>query len=330
MTTYEYEVPFPQIDFTVEMASDFEVEIAEREKLKAALAIIGPSGAGKTLGGLILAHGMMKAKYPDLEDDEVWLKVGLVDTEHERGKIYVNRSDLGVKKFRYINFTEPYSPARYDMAVKALKKAGAEVVVIDSISHAWEGSGGLLDMQQQAGGTFSAWNKIKPHIQSFIKTLTQSDIHVISTIRTKIDYVIETSELGKQQIKKVGLKAIQKDDLEYEFQIVFQTDIDHTTKTSKDNSGMFEGKAFKISTEMGENIYRWLEEGIDVKEQERIQLQGIIDRIQELRTMNEETEKYMAEIEKKANRKVSDFPLSFAEKALGLLENKITELGGTE
>jgi hypothetical protein len=315
-------------NYSYEMAEMFEVEVAEREKLKAAIAIIGPSGAGKTLGALKIAYGMMKAKYPDLSDDEVWLKVGVADTEHERAKLYVNRSDLGIGKFRYINFTEPYSPSRYDGAIKALKTKGAEVVVVDSISHAWEGSGGLLDMQQQAGGTFQAWNKIKPHIQAFIKTLTQSDIHVISTIRTKIDYVVEQSELGKTQIKKVGLKAIQKDDLEYEFQIVFQTDIEHTTRTSKDNSGMFDNKVFQINSDVGEKIYQWLEEGIDVREMERKQLEIIINRIQELRKFNEDTDAYIADIERKANRNVEDFPLAFAEKAIGLLEAKITELGG--
>jgi archaellum biogenesis ATPase FlaH len=128
-------------NYSYEMAEMFEVEVAEREKLKAAIAIIGPSGAGKTLGALKIAYGMMKAKYPDLSDDEVWLKVGVADTEHELAKLYVNRSDLGIGKFRYINFTEPYSPSRYDGAIKALKTKGAEVVVVDSISHAWEGSG---------------------------------------------------------------------------------------------------------------------------------------------------------------------------------------------
>jgi hypothetical protein len=79
---------------------------------------------------------------------------------------------------------------------------------------------------------------------------------------------------------------------------------------------------------VGEKIYQWLEEGIDVREMERKQLEIIINRIQELRKFNEDTDAYIADIERKANRNVEDFPLAFAEKAIGLLEAKITELGG--
>jgi hypothetical protein len=310
----------------------FQVEEAKREKLDAAIALIGPSGSGKTLSALFIAYGMMKTKHPDLEEAAIWKKIGLADTEHNRSKVYAHSERIGVPigGFRHIDFKAPYSPSRYKEAVKALKKAGVETVIIDSLSHAWEGEGGLLDMQQKYGGTFAAWNKVKPDIQDFIKTLTQSDLHVIGTMRTKQDYVIETSELGKQNIKKVGLKTIQKDDLEYEFQIVFAVDMDHNTRVSKDNSGIYDGKTFKIDPEVGKNIYEWLELGIDVKAQEREKIAENAKRIHAIVKLNKipELTKYLEELEAKANAPVEDFPITLSDRALLLVENKTIDLGG--
>lgn len=312
--------------------SEFTVEEAKREKLKAAIALIGPSGSGKTLSGLFIAYGMMKEKYPDIADSELWKKIGVVDTEHERSKIYANteRAGVHVGTFKHINFKPPFTPSRYDGTVKAMKNAGVEVVVIDSLSHAWEGEGGLLDMQQAAGGTFQAWNKIKPDIKGFIRTLTESDIHIIGTMRTKQDYVVETSELGKASIKKVGLKVIQKDDLEYEMQIALAIDMNHSATPSKDNSGIFEGRAAHITPEDGRKIFQWLELGVDVKAEERKQIADNAAKIRKIVSLNKspELDKFLAVLEKKANSAVEDFAIALSNKALLLIENKAVDLGG--
>lgn len=310
----------------------FKVETASREKLHGAIALVGPSGSGKTVSGLRIAHGIVKTKYPDKDDAFIWSKIGVADTEHKRSKIYADMTfdDFKIGKFKHINFEAPFSPSRYKGAVEALKKEGCEVILIDSISHAWEGMGGLLDMQQEAGGTFQAWKKIKPDIQDFIRTLTQSDVHIIATIRTKQDFAVETTELGKTQIKKVGLKPIQKDDLEYEFQIVFSVDMEHHATPSKDNSNMFDGKTFKITEEVGEKIYQWLEEGIDVKAIEKQQMVGMVAKIRGLQEVNknDELDKMIAELETKAKKKIEELPMALLERATQLVEFKIHEIGG--
>lgn len=308
----------------------FKVQKAKREKLKGSISILGASGSGKTLSALHIAYGIVKTKYPKLSEGDVWAKVGLLDTEHKRSLIYEGMEFNGVKigQFAHIDFKAPFSPARYDQAVKMLIAEGCEVVVCDSISHAWEGQGGILDMQQQAGGTFQAWNKIKPHIHGFIETLTQNDCHVITTMRTKQDYALETNELGKVNIRKLGLKPIMKDDLEYEFQIVFQIDENHFAKTTKDNSTLFEGKSFKIEHSVGEKIYQWLEEGIDVQAEQRKKREEAVKKIRKYQkdTKSEELDKYIAELESKANNSIEDFSLEFVEKALMLIENKVKQI----
>jgi hypothetical protein len=306
---------------------------AKREKLHSAIAIIGASGSGKTLSALFVAYGMMKEKYPDESEDFIWSKIGLADTEHKRALIYaeMEREGVNIGEFIHVDFDAPYSPARYKQAVKVLKEQGAEVIIIDSLSHAWEGEGGLLDMQQKAGGTFQAWNKIKPDIQDFIRTLTQSNIHVIGTMRTKIDYVMEQSELGKTNIKKVGLKPIMKDDLEYEFQIVFQVDEEHNAKATKDNSGLFETRPSKLNAEDGAKIFNWLEKGLDVQAEEREAKQRIAASVRELQkeANSDELNAYIEELEGKANRSIENMPMDFLEKAKMLIEKKHKDLGGS-
>lgn len=124
----------------------FQVTNAQREKEKAIVGFIGPSGSGKTAGALLVAYGMMREAYPDASDKEVWSKIGVVDTEHRRAKLYANLQfdDVRIGSFKHIDFTPPYTTERYQMALEAIKEAGAEVVIIDSLSHNWAGKAALL------------------------------------------------------------------------------------------------------------------------------------------------------------------------------------------
>lgn len=281
----------------------FQVKKAQREKLRGAIALVGPSGSGKTLGALYMAYGMMKAKYPDMEDYDLWEKVGFIDTEHKRSLIYANLTKSGVKigSFLHIDFPAPYSVDRYEAAVKAVVDAGAEVVVVDSLSHAWEADGGLLDLQAKFGGKFQDWAKVNPHYKRFIDLVTgvTNDVHMINCIRTKQGYEIDSGNTGKLEVKKLGLKPVQRDSLEYELQIVFNVNMDHIAETSKDNSEMFEGQPNKITPEVGGQIYRWLEEGVDVAAEEREERVELDRLVEVYRTESEEMAKYISDLEKK-------------------------------
>src|SRR6185312_9738988 len=113
---------------------------AKRQQLIGAIGIMGPSGAGKTLGGLLMAYGMMKEKYPEATDEELWAKVGLVDTEHERALIYESMGHHGITigQFWHYNLTKPYDLKNFTKAMTDLKNAGVEVIIVDSTTHAWE------------------------------------------------------------------------------------------------------------------------------------------------------------------------------------------------
>lgn len=264
--------------------SEFLITEAQREQLIGCVAFTGPSGAGKTLGSLKVAKGMMDAKYGgDLTDSEKWKKIGVIDTEHSRSKIYANTTGFGLEihSFIHLDFTAPFSVDRLDKAVLALKSHGCEVIIIDSLSHFWEGDGGILDLQQKYGGNFQAWREVNPTYGKFISIVTgeRHEVDILACMRAKQAYEVTENEVGKLKVEKLGLKPVQRDSLEYEFQIVFGIDMDHNAFRLKDNSGAFNTPR-KLETDVGEIIYNWLKTGVDVLAEERKEKEAIIQTIQ--------------------------------------------------
>lgn len=303
---------------------------AKREQLIAAVQIAGPSGAGKTLGALLVAYGMMKEKYPDLNEYDLWGKIGLIDTEHERSLVYegMEKHNVKIGEFVFIPLEKPYTVSRYNQAVKVAKDEGAEVVIIDSISHAWDQEGGLLDLQQQKGGNFQAWRDVNPVYAEFIDLITgvTHKIHTISTTRQKQEYAMEQSETGKLKVTKLGLKQVQRDSLEYEFQLVFNVDMEHVARTSKDNSGLFEEKPSVLTPEVGKKLIQWLEKGVDVKGEEEKQRLEFVKMTKEMAAFRFELDAKLQEIEAKMGKKIDEFPLKFAELAYNRLNEAMKEL----
>jgi len=229
-----------------------ELKKASRKAAKIKLGIQGPSGSGKTYSALQLAYG--------LTGD--WSKIAVIDTENHSADLYAH---LG--EYQVLGLTKPYSPERYIQAIDTCEKAGIEVVIIDSTSAEWEGSGGILDIHSNMpGNSFANWSRLTPRHNAFVQKMLQSKMHIISTIRTKQDYVLQAKG-GKMIPEKVGLKGITKDGLEYEFTIVFDLDIKHNAVASKDRTGLFMDKPhFLINPKTGEMIKQWCESGITLKD----------------------------------------------------------------
>lgn len=309
----------------------FTPKKARREKQKAVIGYIGPSGSGKTVAVLLTAYGMMKEKYPDAPEEDIWAKIGVADTEHSRSLLYWNETfgEVRIGDFIHIDFEAPYSTARYEGAVKALKSNGCEVVIIDSLSHNWQGEGGIIETHaNMTGNSFQNWGKLSTETTDLIKTLTRNDVHILCTLRTKTEYVVETNDKGKQAPRKVGTKPMQKDEMEYEFMINFSIGIDHLSETSKDNTRLFEGLQFKIDETVGSKLYKWLELGVDVKGEEMKIRQGFIDSIRELEKLSDDHASKVEEFEYKTKAKVEQFNLQLLDRAKSLLET--IEVGTTE
>ena len=226
------------------------IQKAERKKAKIKLGLQGPSGSGKTYSALLMAFGLT----------EDWNKVAVIDTENHSASLYAHLGGYNV-----LHLQAPYSPEKYIEAIRCCIKAGMEVVIIDSISHEWEGSGGILDTHSQmTGNSFTAWAKLTPRHNAFVQEILQSPIHILATIRAKQDYVL-VDKNGKMVPEKVGLKGITRDGMDYEFTLVFDLDIKHNATANKDRTSLFIDKPeFKINTATGKMILEWCNSGKDI------------------------------------------------------------------
>lgn len=218
---------------------------SERKQAKIKMALQGSAGSGKTYSSLLLAKGLTNGDFS---------KVAIIDTENGSADLYAHLGDFNV-----LSLKPPFTPQQYADAITVCEKAGMEVIIIDSTSHCWDY---LLDYHSSlAGNSFTNWAKIKPLERLFVDKILQSPAHIIATMRTKQDYVLNQKD-GKMVPEKVGLKAVQRDGLDYEFTLVFDVDIKHFATASKDRTELFMGKPeFKISEETGGIILEWCSQG---------------------------------------------------------------------
>lgn len=290
--------------------------------MKVPIMLMGASGSGKTVSALLIAKGIVWEMFPDLPDDEKWEKIAVIDTEHSRSTLYAGMTIEGqeIGSFLHYDLTAPFTPQRYKEAFIECKSAGCEVVIVDSITHAWSGEGGVLDKVNALGGKFSDWNKVKPDENELLSIFLDTDVHVIACVRSKQGYELTTLDTGKLQIEKVGLKAEQKDSLEYEFAIAFQLYQNHTAEAMKDNSNSFDER-FIITEQTGKQIYEWAEEGIDIKALERKKKADTISQIKQLADLSEKHQKLLDDIRFKMNGiELEEFAQVALDKAVKLLE----------
>jgi hypothetical protein len=219
---------------------------AERQQAKIKMALQGPSGSGKTYSALLLAKGLVGN----------FNKVCVIDTENGSSNLYAH---LG--SYNIIAISSPYTPEKYIQAIELAESEGMELIIIDSLSHGWEH---LVESHAgMAGNSFANWAKITPRQNALFTKILNSPVHIISTLRVKQDYVLADKN-GKMVPEKVGLKAIQRDGVDYEFTIVFDLDIRHHVSCSKDRTGVFINKPeFTISEETGSAIKDWCNQGAE-------------------------------------------------------------------
>lgn len=223
---------------------------ATRQKAKIRLGLSSVSGGGKTYSSILIAKGLSTSMD----------KIALIDTENGSGDLYANLGDYNV-----ITLEAPYTPERYIEAIAACENAGMEVIIIDSITHEWDGKGGILEISNSmTGNSYTNWAKLTPRHQSFIDKILQCKAHVITTVRRKQDYEMTTNSQGKLVPQKVGLKEVTREGFEYELTVNLELDTNHNATTSKDRTGLFIDKPeFKPSEETGKLLLDWCENGIE-------------------------------------------------------------------
>ena len=231
----------------------FEVKKAQREKVKLKIALDGPSDSGKTYSALRMAYGITGD----------WSRIAVADTENKSALYYAG--PMTSTEWKHIDFPPDYHPTRWIELIKYVEKLkDIDVLILDSISHEWEGDGGCMDLIDKINKGWSGWRKVTPFHNSFIDKMRQSQLHIIATMRTKSEYVTEQNAKGQTVPKKVGLKANQRDGTDYEFGVVFDIEINHFTNVSKDRTGLFANRGpFMITEETGKELLEWSMGGVE-------------------------------------------------------------------
>jgi hypothetical protein len=223
---------------------------ATRQKAKIRLGLSAVSGGGKTYSALLIAYGLCGD----------WNKIAIIDTENNSADLYAHLGEYNV-----LPLPAPYPPEKYIEAIKDCQNAGMEVIIIDSITHEWDGKGGILDISSNmTGNSFTNWAKLTPRHQAFLDAILQSPCHVLTTVRRKQDYEMSKNADGKSSVTKAGLKEITREGFEYELTVNLEIDVNHNASASKDRTGLFAGKPSFIPTiETGELIKKWCDSGAE-------------------------------------------------------------------
>ena len=276
-----------------------QLQTASRKQVKIKMNIASPSGFGKTYSALLLGYGITG----DYE------KIAVIDTENDSASLY---SNLG--PFKTIRLDAPYSPDRYIQAIDICEKSGIEVIIIDSITHVWKGTGGILEYQNALGGRYQDWAKATPLYQRWINKILQSNCHIITTNRKKQAYNLIT-EGNRTKVEKAGLDDEIRDGYEYELTIAFEIINDkHMARVSKDRTGLFVHlPEFVITPETGEMILKWCQSGSDINSNDLQKRIGECKSMQELLTLYKMFPQFQESLKPEFEKRKRELVVSFTD-----------------
>lgn len=282
---------------------------ASKKQTRLRMGVVGPAGSGKTMTAMKIAK-------------HIGNRIAFIDTEHGSASKYAG----DVADFDVLNLTT-FAPDKFVEALEAAGKEGYDVVVIDSLSHAWMGKDGALEQvdkiakRSQSGSSFNAWRDVTPMHQRLVEAMLSYPGHLIVTMRSKTEYVLETNERGKQSPRKVGMAPVQRDGMEYEFDIVGDMDYDHNMIISKSRCTPIADKGLypKPGKELAEEILAWLSDGTGLAELPPAETPEPVDRngatpkdwLMSILTTKAQRDKWTATAEKLGMK-----PVEAAEKAM--------------
>lgn len=223
----------------------FQKAVKGQGKLR--LAIEGPAGSGKTYSALAIASGIGK-------------RVALIDTENASSTHYADKFGFDV-----LALTD-YHPNKYVEAIKMAESEGYDVIVVDSLTHAWSSETGAIALKdnvaRRTGNDYTAWRDVSPLWDKLITAIVGCKSHIICTMRSKMEYAMDKDDKGKTTVRKVGMAPVVRQGVEYEFDVVGDMDIDHNFVVSKTRCDALDNKVFnRPGKEVAEILVNWLNTG---------------------------------------------------------------------
>lgn len=234
------------------MPLNFAPQRATKKNSRLKMGLIGLAGSGKTYTALSIATNLIPNG-----------RVLVIDTEHGSASKYADLFEFDVVEL------DDHTPTNYAEAIHYAVSAGYDAIVLDSLSHAWNGSNGALEQVDNAakragggGNAFGVWRNVTPLHNAMIQAIVSSRIHLIATMRSKMDYVQEKDAHGKTTIRKVGLAPVQRDGMEYEFDVVADLNQDNEMVVSKSRCPSLTGKVFNHpGADVAAILSGWLSDG---------------------------------------------------------------------
>lgn len=225
---------------------------ATKKQARLRMALIGPSGSGKTYTALTLASAFGK--------------VAVIDTERGSASKYADKFTFDVMEL------SNYDPREYVKAIGEAARAGYDVLIIDSLSHAWNAAGGVLELvdktaaKSKSANSFAAWRDITPLHNALVDAMLTAPLHIIVTMRTKTEYVLEQVEKSNGQRvtvpRKVGMAPVQRDGIEYEFDVIGDMDLENNLVVSKTRCSTLTGCVFnRPGEDLAGVLKAWLTDG---------------------------------------------------------------------
>lgn len=211
---------------------------AKKEQLRARLAFDGPTGSGKTWTMLDWATHL--AAFERAKGGAG--RIAVIDTERKSASLYADHFS-----FEVMNWPPPYDPRVLTKVIRETVDLGFDVIIVDSLTHFWKGEGGTLEIvdgvaaRSQSGNSFTAWSVGTPAIRGLVDTILAADAHVLVSMRSKMEYVLEDNGRGQKVPRKVGLAPEMRGDIEYEFTVVVSMDLDHRGVVGKTRCDLLDG-----------------------------------------------------------------------------------------
>lgn len=229
---------------------------ARRAGARTVTAFAGVSGSGKTYSAIQFAYGL--AGYDAA-------KVGLLDTENRRGSLYADILQRATKParlpFKIADLSAPFSPDRYRKAILEFQDAGVDVLVIDSVTHEWEGFGGCDDIANDGDPKFPRWNKAKREHRGFVNTMLQCDMHIVACVRAREKVKVED---GGKKITPLGIMPVCEKNFMFEMTASVLLHDEGTRydrlKVPSDLKAIFPGDKY-ITADTGYAVLQWVEGG---------------------------------------------------------------------
>jgi hypothetical protein len=223
---------------------------ASKRQARLRMALMGPSGSGKTYTALRVASALVPGG-----------RIALIDTERGSASKYADKFSFDVLEL------DDFGPLRFVEAIEAAGKAGYHALIIDSLSHAWMGKGGALELvdaaaaRQRSGNSFTAWREVTPQHNALVDAMLRATPHLVVTMRTKTEWVLEEDSRGKKVPRKVGLQPVQRDGLEYEFDVVGDLDSAQLAISKTRCSALSKAVIPEPGEQLAETLRAWLTDG---------------------------------------------------------------------